>query len=54
VVKQEIDKYKVQVQDPDFFEASASPAGTSVPSLQRPAPASTSPSAPTAKPQAQR
>jgi len=35
VIKQELDKYKVQVQDPDFFSASGSP-GANIPSLQRP------------------
>jgi len=32
-VKQEVDKYKIQVQDPDFFNSSSKPA---IPSLQRP------------------
>lgn len=36
VIKQELDKYKVQVQDQDFFSASAPPAAN-IPSLQRPA-----------------
>ncbi len=36
VIKQELDKYKVQVQDPDFFNASGAPA-PNIPSLQRPA-----------------
>ena len=34
-VKQELDKYKIEVKDPDFFNASNAPA-RSVPSLQRP------------------
>jgi peptidyl-prolyl cis-trans isomerase C len=58
-VKQELDKYKIEVKDPDFFNASNNPA-RSTPSLQRPTgtpvPA-TPPSAGTAtstKPQAQR
>lgn len=36
-LKQEQDKYKIQVQDPDFFNASSAPAAN-IPSLQRPAP----------------
>lgn len=49
-VKQEVDKYKIQVQDPDFFSTSAGPA-SNIPSLQRPAPASAHPnSAPPGKP----
>ena len=52
-VKQEIDKYKIQVQDPDFFAASAAPA-PNIPSLQRSAPASATPGAAPVKPQAQR
>jgi hypothetical protein len=47
VVKQELDKYKVQVQDQDFFSASSS-SGANIPSLQRPAPAAQSPA--TSKP----
>ena len=35
-VKQELDKYKIEVKDPDFFNASNAPAHTT-PSLQRPA-----------------
>jgi peptidyl-prolyl cis-trans isomerase C len=34
-VKQELDKYKIEVKDPDFFNASNAPTRT-VPSLQRP------------------
>jgi len=34
-VKQELDKYKIEVKDPDFFNASNGPA-RNVPSLQRP------------------
>jgi len=45
LLKQELDKYKIQVQDPDFFNASNAPP---IPSLQRPAPSSTP--APSAKP----
>jgi PPIC-type PPIASE domain len=37
-LKQEFDKYKIQVQDPDFFNASNGPAAR-IPSLQQPAPA---------------
>ncbi|MGI9072039.1 MAG: peptidylprolyl isomerase [Bryobacteraceae bacterium] len=36
-LKQEFDKYKIQVQDPDFFNASSSPAAK-IPSLQQSAP----------------
>ena len=43
VIKQELDKYKVQVQDQDFFGASGAPGGPSIPSLQRPAPAAQPP-----------
>ena len=49
LVKQEVDKYKIQVTDPAFFDASSSPA-PNIPSLQRPAPASTA----GPKPQGQR
>ena len=35
ILNQERDKYKVQVQDPDFFNASNAPA-PNIPSLQRP------------------
>ncbi len=35
LVKQEFDKYKIQVQDPDFFNASSAPA-PKVPSLEKP------------------
>jgi parvulin-like peptidyl-prolyl isomerase len=49
-VKQEVDKYKIDVKDPDFFNASATtPGGAHIPSLQRPAPTPSS-SAPQAKP----
>ena len=49
-VKQEVDKYKIQVQDPDFFSTSAGPP-SNIPSLQRSAPASAHPnSAPPGKP----
>jgi len=49
-VKQEVDKYKIQVQDPDFFSTAAGPP-SNIPSLQRSAPASTHPnSAPPGKP----
>jgi hypothetical protein len=44
VVKQELDKYKVQVQDQDFFASGAS--GANIPSLLRPA----APPTPPAKP----
>lgn len=50
VLAQEREKYKVQVQDPDFFNAAR---GTNIPSLQRPAPAATPGSTGTAKPPAQ-
>ena len=36
VQKLEFDKYKIQVQDPDFFSASSAPS-PNIPSLQRPA-----------------
>src|SRR4051794_2290203 len=49
VIKQELDKYKIQVQDQDFFGASGAP-GPKIPSLQRP-PSSTQPSS-TAQPPA--
>jgi hypothetical protein len=42
VIKQELDKYKVQVQDQDFFSASGAPSAN-IPSLQRPAPATAPP-----------
>jgi peptidyl-prolyl cis-trans isomerase C len=42
IIKQELDKYKVQVQDQDFFSASGAP-GANIPSLQRPAPATAPP-----------
>ncbi len=47
-VKQQVDKYKIQVQDPDFFTAST-PGASSIPSLQRPAPSATHSSAPPVK-----
>jgi len=47
-LKQEFDKYKIQVQDPDFFNASNGPAGK-IPSLQQPA---SQPSQAATKPQA--
>jgi len=51
-VKQEMDKYKIQVTDPAFFDASSAPA-PNVPSLQKPAtPGQPAPAA--AKPQGQR
>jgi peptidyl-prolyl cis-trans isomerase C len=56
VLKQEFDKYKIQVQDPDFFNASNGPAAK-IPSLQQTAPSHSSQSSPTqasTKPQAQR
>ncbi|MDQ2843723.1 MAG: peptidylprolyl isomerase [Acidobacteriota bacterium] len=46
-VKQEIDKYKIQVQDPDFFNASGAAPASNVPSLQRPTPAAAQPRAAT-------
>jgi hypothetical protein len=47
IIKQELDKYKVQVQDPDFFSAPGTP-GANIPSLQRPS--STPPSSATQPP----
>jgi hypothetical protein len=35
VLRQELDKYKIEVQDPDFFNAAAAPV--KIPSLQKPA-----------------
>ena len=59
-VKQELDKYKIEVKDPDFFNASnAAGSGRSVPSLQRPggtavpATPSSGTAAPSTKPPAQ-
>lgn len=52
VLNQERDKYKVQVQDPDFFNASSGPA-PNVPSLQKPASAGPPSNTGTAKPPAQ-
>ena len=49
-LKQEMDKYKIQVQDPDFFNASSG-SSPNIPSLQRPAPAQ--PAQPQTKPPAQ-
>jgi hypothetical protein len=48
VVQEELSKYKIQVQDPDFFNASNAPA-THVPSLQRPGSAPTPPPSPKPK-----
>ncbi len=38
ILKQQMDKYKIQVQDPDFFNASSAPSApaANVPSLHRP------------------
>jgi parvulin-like peptidyl-prolyl isomerase len=44
VVQEELSKYKIQVQDPDFFNASNT-SGAHIPSLQRP-PAAATPPAP--------
>lgn len=59
VLKQEFDKYKIQVQDPDFFNVSNGPTAR-IPSLQQPAganaastPPSASPSQASAQPQPQ-
>jgi peptidyl-prolyl cis-trans isomerase C len=49
-LKQEFDKYKIQVQDPDFFNASTGPAAK-IPSLQQSAPSQ--PRQASTKPQAQ-
>lgn len=49
-LKQQFDKYKIQVQDPDFFNASNSPAAR-IPSLQKSAPSQ--PSQASTKPQPQ-
>lgn len=53
VQKLEVEKYKVQVQDPDFFASSAAPS-SHIPSLQRPAsgPAPAQPGQPAPKPPA--
>lgn len=49
LLNQERDKYKVQVQDPDFFNAASGPA-PNIPSLQRPGtPSSTGPAKPPAQ-----
>jgi hypothetical protein len=55
VQRLEVDKYKVQVQDPDFF-ASSSASASHIPSLQRPAskPEPGQPAQPATKPPAQR
>lgn len=55
-VKQELEKYKIEVKDPDFFNASNAPArnipslqrpgGTPVPATPSPAPAASSPKPP--------
>lgn len=37
ILKRELDKYKVDVQDPDFFNTAAAVPSLRVPSLQRPA-----------------
>ena len=47
VMKQEMAKYKIQVQDPEFFNGAGT---TNIPSLQKPGPAQTTPPA---KPQSQ-
>jgi peptidyl-prolyl cis-trans isomerase C len=44
-MKQELDKYKIQVQDPDFFDT-ASGSAPKIPSLQRPAPPASAPPPP--------
>jgi len=44
-LKQELDKYKIQVQDSEFFDT-ANAAAPKIPSLQRPAPAASTPAAP--------
>src|SRR5689334_13825122 len=49
-LKQEFDKYKIQVQDPDFFNASNGPAAR-IPSLQKSAPSQ--PTQASTKPQTQ-
>jgi peptidylprolyl isomerase len=48
-LKQEIDKYRIQVQDSDFFDT-ANAAGPKIPSLQRPAPEDSAPPASTPPP----
>ena len=51
LLKQELDKYKIEVQDPDFFNAAAAPA--KIPSLQKPSatqPSATQPAATPVKP----
>jgi hypothetical protein len=49
VVEQERDKYKIQVQDQDFFTASSAPAAN-IPSLQRPVAPPPPPPPPASKP----
>jgi hypothetical protein len=44
-LKQELDKYKIQVQDSDFFDT-ANGSAPKIPSLQRPAPSTSAPPAP--------
>jgi hypothetical protein len=53
VQKLEVEKYKIEVKDPDFFASSSAPT-LNVPSLQRPAsPAPAQPGQPATKPPAQ-
>jgi hypothetical protein len=51
-VKQEVDKYKIEVKDPDFFNVSGTTPGTHIPSLQRTAPTPTPTPSPSSAPQA--
>jgi peptidylprolyl isomerase len=44
-LRQELDKYKIQVQDSDFFDT-ANGSAPKIPSLQRPAPSASTPPAP--------
>ncbi len=44
-LKQELEKYKIQVQDPEFFDT-ANGSAPKIPSLQRPAPAASAPPPP--------
>ena len=44
-LKQELDKYKIQVQDSEFFDT-ANGSALKIPSLQRPAPSASAPPAP--------
>jgi hypothetical protein len=47
IQKAELDKYKIHVEDPDFFSAAPPPAPANIPSLARPnGPANPTPSAP--------